>query len=73
MDFHEIWYGCFTIGDYSKLVLPNFLSSPVPTWWMLKVVGWYDDDANTHDPLRMRNDASDEVIPRDVCLYAFNH
>jgi hypothetical protein len=49
MDFHQIWYGRYAIGGCTKLV-----HSPVFTWWILKVVGWDDDDAKIHDALHMR-------------------
>jgi hypothetical protein len=51
MDFHEIWYGLYAIGDYSKRILCNLLHPVLPSWQLLEVVRW--DDV-IHDPLRMR-------------------
>jgi hypothetical protein len=31
-DLDEIWYGCYALGAYPKIVLFNFLQSVVPTW-----------------------------------------
>jgi hypothetical protein len=36
----EIWYGCYAIWDYPKIVLYNFLQSVIPTWRANKVVRW---------------------------------
>jgi hypothetical protein len=54
MDFHEISYELYAIGDYSKRILCNLLHLVLPTWRLLEVVRWNDDDVMIHDPLRMR-------------------
>jgi hypothetical protein len=52
-DFYEVWYGRYAIGDYSKLIILNFVRSVIPTWRMLKIARWKHDDANR---LRMCSD-----------------
>jgi hypothetical protein len=32
MDLGGIWYGCYAIGDYLKIILQNFLQLLIPTW-----------------------------------------
>jgi hypothetical protein len=34
----EMWYGCYAIGDYPKIVLYNFLQLVIPTWQVNKLV-----------------------------------
>jgi hypothetical protein len=53
-DLHEILYGYCANKQYSKFTLFNFLYSLILTPLMLKIVRWDDDDAITHEPLRMR-------------------
>jgi hypothetical protein len=40
-DLDEIWYGCYAIGKYPKIVLYDFLQSVIPTWRANKLVRWY--------------------------------
>jgi hypothetical protein len=58
---HEIWYGRYATGDFSKPVLCNFLHLVIPMWQLLDVVKWNYDDSIlyacvviAYDPLRMR-------------------
>jgi hypothetical protein len=54
MDFCEIWNGRYAIVDKFNLIISNFLHPVLRTWRMVEVVRWNDDDnAITHDPLRM--------------------
>jgi hypothetical protein len=39
-DLDEIWYGCYTIGDYPKIVFYNFLQLVILTWQAKKLVRW---------------------------------
>jgi hypothetical protein len=39
-DSDEIWYGRYTIGAYSKIVLFDFIQSVTPTWRTNKLVRW---------------------------------
>jgi hypothetical protein len=54
MEVNEIWYGCYAIGHYSILIIPNVFHSVIPLLRMLKVARWDVDDTIIHDPLRMR-------------------
>jgi hypothetical protein len=54
MENNDIWYGCYAMGRYSKLILFKFLHMLIPTSRLLEVVRWINDDAITHDPLRIR-------------------
>jgi hypothetical protein len=44
MDLDEIWYECYDIGDYPKIVLLNF-RSVITTQRTNKVVRWIDTSA----------------------------
>jgi hypothetical protein len=69
-DFHEIWYECYEFGYRSKRI--RFICSHliIPTWRMLKVVRWHDDDTITHDPLLMQLKPDRTQPPHNCCLYA---
>jgi hypothetical protein len=56
IDFHEIWYGHYAVGDYSKFKIFNLIQSVIPMCWMLKLMRWDQDDAIDHDPLCMHDD-----------------
>jgi hypothetical protein len=51
----------YAIRDYSKFIIWKFLQSVIPTLRMLEVVRRNDDDAITHDGLRVR--ISDLIQP----------
>jgi hypothetical protein len=38
VDLDEIWYRRYAIGDYTKIILYNFLQLVIPTWQMKKLV-----------------------------------
>jgi hypothetical protein len=52
-DFNEIWCALYAIGDEYKLIFFNFQHSAIPSRQLLEFLRW-NDDATTHDPLRMR-------------------
>jgi hypothetical protein len=41
-------------GDYSKFMLLYFIHLVIPTRQLQEIVSWNDDDAITHELLRMR-------------------
>jgi hypothetical protein len=45
MDFQEISYERYAIGDYSKVIIFNFGHFIVQTSQILKFVRWYEVDA----------------------------
>jgi hypothetical protein len=40
MDLDEIWYRCYAIAGFPKIVFSSFLQLAVPIWWMNKLVRW---------------------------------
>lgn len=52
-DFRELLYRDYASSDYFKILPSNFLRSVIPAWRLFEFVRWNDDDATTHDPLRM--------------------
>lgn len=50
----EIRCGLYAIDNYPNLIIYAFLHSAKPSWWMVKVARWDDNDAITYDTLRMR-------------------
>lgn len=49
--YYQIWH-CCAVGKYLKLTYVNFIHSLTGTLSIFKLVGWDDDGAIVHDPVR---------------------
>jgi hypothetical protein len=47
-EIHGIWYGSYTIGRYSKVIVFKFQHSEIRTLRLLECVKWNAEDAIAH-------------------------